>query len=197
MKATSKTNLHRWKASRATTARRRATRWQPTPPSDVSTIPLPGVLDTSLHVSCIMYHVSCKNIYLQVDSRRAGRQPSTQRSPAARSWAAWQPSPAGYLSTSRCAAPSLHSIFPSGPRLGTGYLSAVLRNRNRSNRNFLPQGNRNRNRNKLRFRNWIQNRSKIESQKLPKTQYKIVYVISQIFSFTFYKAFYVKKATVT
>ncbi len=30
------------------------TRWQPTTPSDVSTIPLPGVLDTSHHVSCII-----------------------------------------------------------------------------------------------------------------------------------------------
>jgi hypothetical protein len=61
-----------------------------------------------------------KKIYLQVDSRRVGRWPSTRRSPAARSWGAWQPSPAGSLSTSRCAANQLHSIFPpSGPRLGT------------------------------------------------------------------------------
>ncbi len=33
--------------------RRPTTRWQPTTPSDVSTIPLPGVLDTSHHVSCM------------------------------------------------------------------------------------------------------------------------------------------------
>ncbi len=69
--------------------------------------------------SCIMYIYLC----LQVDSRRAERWPSTRRSPAARSWGAWRPSPAGYLSTSRCAAPCLnsllHSIFLSGPRLGT------------------------------------------------------------------------------
>jgi hypothetical protein len=57
--------------------------------------------------STFMYHVSCTYIYLQVDSRRAGRWLSTRRSPAARSWAAWRPSPAGYLSTSRCAAPCL------------------------------------------------------------------------------------------
>ncbi len=39
MKATSTTNLHKWKASRATTARRTTTRCQPTTPLDVS----PGV----------------------------------------------------------------------------------------------------------------------------------------------------------
>jgi hypothetical protein len=53
MKATSTTNLHRWKASRSTTARRTTTRWQPTTPSDVSTIHL--YLGSSTRV--IMYHV--------------------------------------------------------------------------------------------------------------------------------------------
>ncbi len=45
--ATRITNLPvlRWKASW------RTTRWQPTPPIDVSTIPVPGVLDTTLQVS--------------------------------------------------------------------------------------------------------------------------------------------------
>ncbi len=58
----------------------------------------------------------------------------------------------------------------------------MLRNRNRKNRHFLQNRNR----------NLITDRYKMESQKFSQAQYKIVYLISFIltfFSFKFYKKF--------